>query len=66
MVARGEGQEEEIVKEAGMDMYIVLYLKWITKKVLLYSMGNSVPYCVAAWMGGNLGSGENRYMYMYG
>ena len=30
MVARGEGQEEEIVKEAGMDMYIVLYSKWIT------------------------------------
>ena len=29
MVARGEGQEEEIVKEAGMDMYIVLYSKWI-------------------------------------
>ena len=28
-------------REFGMDMYTLLYLKWITNKVLLYSTGNS-------------------------
>ena len=27
--------------ECGMDMYTLLYLKWITNKDLLYSTGNS-------------------------
>ena len=40
-----------IVKEFGMDMYTVLYLKWMTNKVLLYSTGSSASCCVAAWMG---------------
>ena len=31
----------QIVKEFGMDMYMLLYLKWITNKDLLYSTGNS-------------------------
>ena len=35
---RGEG----IVKEFGMDMYTLLYLKWITNKDLLSSTGNLV------------------------
>ena len=51
-VARGKGQGEEIVREVGIDMYTLLYLKWITIKVLLYSIGNSAQCCVAAWMGG--------------
>ena len=38
MVAKGEG----IVKEFGMDMYTLLYLKWITNKDLLSSTGNLV------------------------
>ena len=29
----------------------LLYLKWITNKVLLYSTGNSAQCWVAAWMG---------------
>ena len=29
--------EEGIVREFGMDMYTLLYLKWVTKKDLLYS-----------------------------
>ena len=37
-----------------MDMYTLLYLKWITSKHLLYSTGNSVRY-VAAWVGEELG-----------
>ena len=39
MVARGEGRREGIVREFGMDMYTLLYLKWITNEDLLYSPG---------------------------
>ena len=37
----GGRREEGIVREFGMDMYKLLYLKWITNKDLLYSTGNS-------------------------
>ena len=30
-----------IVREFGMNMYTLLYLKWLTNKDLLYSTGNS-------------------------
>ena len=39
MVASGG---ERIVRESGMDMYTLLYLKWITNKDLLHNTGNSV------------------------
>ena len=39
MVARREGWEDRIVREFGMDMYTLLYLKWITNEDLLYSPG---------------------------
>ena len=42
---------EGIVREFGIDMYTLLYLKWITNKDLLYSIGSSTQCCVAAWMG---------------
>jgi len=42
----------EIVREFGINMYTLLYLKWITNKDLLYSAGNSTQCYVAAWMGG--------------
>ena len=45
------------------NMYALLYLKQITNKDLLYSIGNSAQCYVAAWMGV---LGENGYMYMYG
>ena len=35
-----------IARESGMDMYTLLYLKWITNKDLLYSTGNSAQYYV--------------------
>ena len=35
MVIRREGWREGMVREFGMDMYIPLYLKWITSKDLL-------------------------------
>ena len=47
-----------------MDMYILLYLKWIPNRDLLYGTWNSAECYVAAWMGGEVG--ENGYMYMYG
>ena len=64
MVARWEGWEEGIVREIGMDMYTLLYLKSITNKDILYSTWNSAQCYVAAWWKGGLG--ENGYMYMYG
>ena len=47
-----------------MDMYTLLYLKWITNKNLLYSKWNSVQCCVAAWMGGEFG-GEWIYVHVW-
>ena len=47
----------------GMDMYTLLYLKWITNKDLLSSTGNSAQCDVAAWVGGE--SGEDGYTYMW-
>ena len=37
----GEGRGGGIVRESEMDMYTLLYLKWIINKVLLHSTGNS-------------------------
>ena len=44
----GEGWEKGIVRAFGMDIYIQLYLKWISNKVLLYSTGNAAQCSVAA------------------
>ena len=63
MVARGEGWEEGIVRELGMDMYTLLYCKWITNRVPLYSTGNSAQCYVVAWMGGGFG-GEGIHVYV--
>ena len=48
----GSGWGERVVREFGMDMYILLYLKWIPNKDLLSGTGNSVQRHAAAWMGG--------------
>ena len=40
----GEGWDEGIVREFGIDMYTLLYLKWVANKDLLYSTGNSAQY----------------------
>ena len=54
---------EGIVREFGVEMYTLLYLKWITTRT----------YCTehrtlnVMWQPGWEGSlGENGYMYMYG
>ena len=46
MVTREEVWEEMIVRDLGIDMYTLLYLKWITNKDLLYSTGNPAQYYV--------------------
>ena len=56
---RGEGWGEEIVREFGVDMYTLLYLKWITSKVLLDSIRNSAQCYVAAWMGEEFAGRKN-------
>ena len=42
----GEEWEAGIDWEFGIDMYTLLYLKWITKKDVLYSTENSAQYSV--------------------
>jgi len=47
-----------------MDRHTLMYLKWITNKVLLYYPGNSAQCFVAAWMGAELG-GEWIHVYVW-
>jgi len=62
MVTWVGGWREGVVREFGMDMYTLLYLKWITNKHLLYSTENSAQHYVTAWMGGEFG-GERIHVY---
>jgi len=59
MVARGEG----IVREFGIDMHILLYLKWKANKDPPYNTWNSSQCYVAAWMGEEF-VGEWIYVYV--
>ena len=56
----GEGP----VRDFGMDMYTLLYLKWITNKDLMYSTGNSAQCHAAAWIGAEFG-GEWIHAYTW-
>ena len=56
----GEEWGERIIREFGINMYTMLYFKWITNKVLLYSTGNSAQ-CYA---GGKFG-GEWTCVYLW-
>ena len=48
----------------GMYRYILLYLKWLTNKGLLYSTRNPAQCYVAAWgWEGSLGENGNTYVY---
>ena len=60
----GEGCREGKVRELGVVMYTLLYLKWIINKDLEYSTGNSAQCSVAAWMGGDFG-GEWIHVYVW-
>ena len=50
-----ERRKERLVREFGMDLYILVYLEWITNKVLLHSTGYSAQGFVGASMGGEFG-----------
>ena len=55
----------EIVREFGMDVYTLLYLKWRTNHDLLYSAGTLLN---VMWQPGSGwgGLGENGCVHMYG
>ena len=61
---QGEKWQKGIVREFGMEMFTLLYLKWITNKDLLYSTENSAEYYVAAWMGEGFGV-ESIHVYVW-
>ena len=63
MVTRGEGCGKGIVTEFGVDVYTLLYLKWITNKDLVCCTGNSAQCYGAVWGGGSWG--KNGYMDMH-
>ena len=58
-----EGCREGIFREFGINMYTLLYLKWITNKDLLYSTWNFAKCYVAVWLGGEVG-GEWTHIYV--
>ena len=64
MVARGKDSGERIVREFGMGMYTLLYLKWITNKDLLCSIGNSAQCYLAAWIGGEFEGRMDTFICM--
>ena len=47
-----------------MDMYTLLYLKWIINKDLLYSTWKSAQCYVAAWMGRGVWGRMDTCIYM--
>ena len=55
---------EGIVRELGMDMYTLLYSKWITNKDLLYSRWNFAQCYGPAWMLGVFG-GEWIHVHIW-
>ena len=65
MVASGEERGKEIIREFWINMYTLLYLKWITNKVILHRTWTSVQCYVAAWMGGEF-AGEWIQVDTYG
>ena len=62
LVTSREGWRGGIVRAFGIDMYTLLYLKVITDKDLLHSIGNSAQYYITTEMGKEL---EKGYMCMY-
>ena len=59
----GKPEGKEIVREFGMDMYTLLYLKWITNKDLLQSTWNSVQMLCGSLDGRGVG-GEWIHVYV--
>ena len=55
---------EGTVREFGLDMSTLLYLRWITHKGLPYSTENCAQCYGADWMGGEFG-GEWVHVYVW-
>ena len=49
------GEGDGVAREFGMDMYTLLYLKWVTNKDPLNTTWNSAPCYMAAWVRGAFG-----------
>ena len=64
MVTSGEGWLEGLVREFGIDIYTLLYLKWITNSRITYCRAHGTLLNVM-WQPGCEGRmGENGYMYI--
>ena len=63
MVTGRKGWWGGMVRVFGMRMYTLLYLKQITNKNLLDSIGNPAQCFAAAWMGGEF-EGEGTHVYV--
>ena len=59
----GEEGGEGIIREFGIDVCTLLYIKWATNKDPLDSTGAPAQGYVAAWLEGEFG--ENGHMYVY-
>ena len=59
-----EGKGKGIVREFGIDIYTLLYVKWITNQELLCSIENSTQCYVAAWKGREF-AGKFIYVYVW-
>ena len=57
----GGGLGEEMDWEFGVSRCKLLYIEWISNKVLLYSTGNYIQYCVINHNGKKY---EKEYIYM--
>ena len=56
------GVGKGVVGEFGMDVYTLLFLRWIINRVLLYSTWNSAQCYMAAWM---RGEGQGEWVHVY-
>ena len=52
------------VREFGIEIYTLLYLKWITNKDFLSSAWNSAQCYVAAWVEGEFGMDMCTLVYL--
>ena len=64
MVTRGKRRGEGTVREFEIDLYTLLYLKWIPTRICCIRQGTLLS---VIWQAGwERGLGENGYMCMYG
>ena len=64
MVTKGEMLWEGITQELRINTHILLYIRQITNKDLLYSTGNSTQYFVITYMGKE-SEKMKKYIYIY-